>query len=179
LNFKYKTNWVVITGAPSSGKTSVINALAARGFTVRPETARAVFDRRVAGGETLQQIRADNVLFQHQIIAEKIALEKSLDPAARVFLDRGMPDSMTYFRLAGLDVAEAAGAACLNRYVAVFVFDRLPVVQDGMRTEDEATAARLDRDLESDYKALGYDPVRVPVMPIEARADFVIAKLGA
>jgi predicted ATPase len=178
LNFKNKTNWVAITGAPSSGKTSVINVLAARGFHVQPETARAVIERRLAGGETLERIRADNTTLQYQIMHDKIALEAGLDPGARVFLDRGMPDSISYFRLFGIDVADPVAESRRNRYAAVFLFDPLPMVHDAVRSEDPAVAIRLDRDIEADYRMLGYDVVRVPVMPVEARADFIIARLG-
>jgi predicted ATPase len=90
------TNWVVITGAPSSGKTSVIDALALRGYAVQGEVARAVIERHLKEGKTLAEIRRDESALQREMLEEKIALEKSLDPAALVFLDRAMDDSITY-----------------------------------------------------------------------------------
>ena len=121
-------------------------------------------DIRADGGKALQQT----------ILDLKSAREAELDPAEVVFLDRGLPDSLAYFRLAGLDVAAAMQASRQNRYDAVFLFDRLPIVQDGVRVEDEAMAAHIDEMLMQDYRALGYDPVRVPVMPVEKRADFIL-----
>lgn len=169
------TEWVVITGAPSSGKTSVVNVLKSRGYTVQDEVARTYLEDCMAAGKSMSDIRADGgKILQQAILDVKTAREAELDPAEVVFLDRGLPDSMAYFRLAGLDVEAAVQASRKYRYDAVFLFDRLPVVQDGVRVEDEAVAAHIDEMLMQDYKALGYDPVRVPVMPVEKRADFIL-----
>lgn len=170
-----RTEWVVITGAPSSGKTSVVNALKSRGYPVQDEVARAYLNACMAEGKTMADIRADGgKALQGAILDLKTQREAALAPTELVFLDRGLPDSLAYFRLAGLDVAAAMQASRRNRYDAVFLFDRLPIVQDGVRVEGEAMAARIDEMLMQDYKALGYDPVRVPVMPVEKRADFIL-----
>lgn len=177
--FEINTSWIVITGAPSSGKTSVINALTARGYNVQDEVARELIEECLRHGLSLGDIKADGgKQLQEDILRIKSSREKQLAPLDTVFMDRGMPDSITYFRLAGLDT-DAAMAACRRfRYHAVFIFDRLPVVSDGIRSEDEATAVQIDRMLMTDYQSLGYAPVRVPVMPVSARADFILQKLG-
>lgn len=174
-NVTQDTEWIVITGAPSSGKTSVINDLKARGYQVQDEVAREYIEACISRGLSLQEIRADGgVELQRQILRLKLAREAVLPPDEIVFLDRGVPDSMTYFRLAGLDVAAAQEASARFRYDAVFIFDRLPVVPDGVRVEDEIMAGEIDQMLMQDYRSLGYDPVRVPVMPIAKRTDFIL-----
>jgi predicted ATPase len=174
-----ETNWVVITGGPSSGKTSVILELARRGFATTEETAREIIEERMALGMTLAEARADVAGLQREILARNLAREDALDPAALVFLDRGIGDSMAYYPLAGLEVGPVIAAASRFRYRAVFVFDPLPVQQDRVRTESQEQAAKIGAAAEEGYRALGYDPVRVPVMPIEARADFILEKLKA
>ncbi len=178
--FQHDTNWCVITGAPSSGKTSVIEALKKRGFAVENEVARELIEEALQDGRSLAQIRNHPSRLQHDILSVSVAREEELDPGALVFLDRGLPDSITYLRLAGhAHPADALAAARLFRYRAVFIFDRLPVVKDDVRTEDAALAEKIDKMLEEDYRAVGYDPVRVPVMPIAARTDFVLEKCRA
>lgn len=172
------TNWVAISGAPSSGKTSVIEALARRGYTTAGETARALISEKMSGGLTLAEVRADTQKLQSEILARNAAREAALDPAQLIFLDRAVGDSMTYFPLAGLDTAPVQEAASRFRYRAVFIFDRLPFLRDEVRSEDEAAAAKMDALAEEGYRALGYDPVRVPVLPIEERADFILRHLG-
>ncbi len=175
--FKYKTNWCVITGAPSSGKTSVIKELAHRGYAIQAEVARELIELGISRGLSLGDIRRDAKDLQKSILEVTLAREMALDLKTTIFLDRGLPDSITYFKLAGLEGAEAVAASLLFQYRAVFIFDRLPIIKDDVRTEDEALANRIDRMLEEDYKSVGYDPVRVPVLPIEQRADFVLKEL--
>ena len=177
--FKNKTGWCVITGAPSSGKTSVISELAQRGFAIQDEVARELIERGLSGGRTLADIRQDAKSLQTRILEVTLAREMVLDTKATIFLDRGLPDSITYFRLAGLDGFEARVASYLFEYRAVFIFDRLPVVKDAVRTEDEKLANKIDGMLEEDYRSIGYIPIRVPVMPIAQRADFVLENMGA
>lgn len=176
-HFKNKTNWCVITGAPSSGKTSVINELAKRGFEIQGEVARELIELGMSQGRTVADIRRDAPALQKAILKVVLARESELDIKKTVFLDRGLPDSITYFKLAGLDGIEAAEISMLFQYHAVFIFDRLPLKKDGVRTEDEALAAKIDAALEADYRSVGYRPVRVPVLSIEKRADFVLEYL--
>lgn len=181
LNFQYKTNWCVITGAPSSGKTSVIEELAHRGYAIQNEVARELIEECLKKGHSLQQVRGNGHAardLQRRILELKLAREMALDTKTLVFTDRGQPDSITYFRLAGLDTLEAEAASRLFQYRAVFIFDRLPIVQDNVRTEDEEQARKIDQMIEEDYKNAGYAPVRVPVMPVAARADFILKHLG-
>jgi predicted ATPase len=174
LNFKNKTNWCVITGAPSSGKTSVINELAKRGFETQQEVARELIELGMSQGQSLTDIRRNAAELQKGILEVALAREMGLDLKNTVFLDRGLPDSITYFKLAGLDGIEAAAVSRLFEYRAVFIFDRLPLVKDDVRTEDNELAAKIDAMLESDYRSVGYRPIRVPVLSIEKRADFVL-----
>jgi predicted ATPase len=172
--FKYKTNWCVITGAPSSGKTSVIKELAHRGFPIQGEVARELIEMSMNHGRTLEEIRKNVSRLQKEILEIALAREMALDVKALIFMDRGLPDSITYFKLAGLDGIEALATSHLFRYRAVFIFDRLPVVKDSIRTESEAIADKIDKMLEEDYRTVGYTPIRVAVMPVAERADFIL-----
>lgn len=180
-NFIHETNWVAITGAPSSGKTSVIEELARRGFATQCEVARELIEALLKDGKSISEIREtpkNAQELQRRIIDLKFAREKALDPERLVFMDRGMADSITYFRIAGLDTDEAERMSRIFRYKTVFLFDRLPLVKDGARIESEVEAARIDKMLEEDYRVLGYEPLRIPVMPITARADFILQSLS-
>lgn len=170
------TNWCVITGAPSSGKTSVIDELKRRGHAVDNEVARELIEKLMAAGKSLADIRASTESvqeLQRNILATKSAREDALDPKKLIFMDRGMGDSVTYFRLANLDPTAAIAACGRFRYKHVFLFDRLPLKKDNIRTESNTDAERIDKMLEADYEELGYKVMRIPVMPIEARADFI------
>lgn len=180
IKFKYETNWCVITGAPSSGKTSVIDELARRGYPIQTEVARELIEECLRHGMTLAEIRSSAYVqeLQQKILRFKIAREMALDVSKLVFADRGTPDSIVYFRKASLAIEEAVKASSIYKYKAVFMLDRLPLVKDGVRTESDDQAADIGRLIEEAYHALGYELTRVPVLPIPARADFILQKLG-
>jgi len=171
------TNWVVLTGAPCSGKTSVICELERRGFQVKHEVARALIDTALAQGRSLEAIRADEAAFEGRILARKVKIENNLPPQALIFLDRAIPDSIAYFKYAGLDITVPLSKSRLFRYKRVLFFDRLRIEKDAVRIEDDAAASRLECLLLECYQDLGYPVSRVPLLPVERRADWILSHL--
>jgi predicted ATPase len=170
-----ETRWCVLTGAPSSGKTTVLERFAARGYRCHREVARLYIEEELARGRRLEEIRGEEGSFQRSIIPKKLALEDRGSPAEITFWDRALPDSISYFRLAGLDPAELLPLCRLRHYARVFVFDPLPPVADYARVETGGSIWRLDEWLEQDYHELGYEVIRVPVSSISAREAFVMS----
>ena len=171
------TNWYVITGAPCSGKTSVIDELEQRGFRVVHEIARAYVDRQLKKGKRLGQIKADALRFERQILLEKLHIEAALPKNDIVFLDRAVPDSIAYFRLEGLDPSEPLKKSRMVRYKKVFLFERLTFLKDPVRSENDRLADRIDRLIEDGYHELNYEIVRVPLLPVAERTDFILKHL--
>lgn len=169
-----ETNWYVITGAPCSGKSAVIQMLAQRGFEVVHETARAFIDSQLACGYTLEKIKSDILSFERHILIEKVRIEKRLPRQQIHFLDRAVPDSVAYYQIEGLDGTEPLSYSRHVRYKGVFLFERLAFETDAVRTEDSELAERIELLLEKCYQQLGYTINRVPVMPIERRVEWVL-----
>jgi predicted ATPase len=53
----------------------------------------------------------------------------------------------------------------------------LTFLKDRVRVENEKTAARLHFMIEQSYGMLGYFPVKVPVLPVKKRAEFILQHL--
>jgi predicted ATPase len=170
------TLWCVVTGAPCSGKTTVLQALEQLGYRVIPEVGRALIENQLALGRPLEDIKQDQS-FRRNVVATKIQIEQDLLPEDFVFMDRALPDSITFGRAAGVDTSEVFAASQKFRYKHVFFFDRLPMQNDGIRFEDDRTAAHLDHQLQLDYRSLGYDLIRVPLMTVEERVAFILNHL--
>ena len=168
------TNWYVITGAPCSGKSAVIQTLAQRGFKVVQEAARGYIDSQLASGLTLEEIKSDILSFERHILLEKVRIEAALPKNRLHFLDRAVPDSVAYFQLEGLDRDEPLGYSRQIRYKGIFLFERLTFESDAVRTEDNELAGQIELLLEKCYRQLGYTIMRVPVMPVGRRADWVL-----
>ena len=168
------TNWHVITGAPCSGKTSVIKEIERRGIRVIHEVARNYIDRQLGKGLRLEEIKADVLQFERHILQEKIRIEEALTETEPVFFDRGVPDSIAYYHLEGLDPAEPLTYSRRTRYRRVFFFERFDFLQDEVRSEDAMLAAKLNDLLLAAYAQIGYDVIRVPVMTVADRTDLVL-----
>lgn len=171
------TNWYVITGAPCSGKTSVINALEQKGFRVEHEVARAYIDEELHQGKSLEQIKADPYQFENHIFLTKLKIEASLPQDDIVFLDRAVPDSIAYFQLEGLDPGQPLEKSRLVRYKKIFLFERLIFLEDGVRSEDDPLAERIDYLLKAAYRKLNYEIVHVPAISVEKRTAFILERL--
>lgn len=176
--FGIQTNWHVITGAPCCGKTTLIRQLAMKGFKTVTEVGREFVEREIAQGLTLEEIRANGIAFDRVIKELQLRVERGLRPEDVLFLDRGLPDSLAFFRLAGLDPNEILPECFHHRYASVFILERFTTQKDCARIEDDLTAEFLGNWHAHDYSSLGYDVVRVPVLPPEERLAFVLERLS-
>jgi len=174
-----QTNWYVITGGPSSGKTTTISLLKARGYATTPEMARTIIEEEMAAGRTLEEIRADGDAFQIKILHRQQQLEAGLNPDDVIFLDRGTPDGLAYERFLGLTPnPELVTASAAATYRKVFVLDLLPIENDGGRLENEIEQRQIQDQILVTYRELGFDVVTVPVMTLDERAQYILDRLS-
>ena len=172
------TNWCVITGGPSSGKTTTVNILKARGYRTTIEHARHFLDTQRITGRTVAEIRSNQAAFQRGVLEMQIEQEAMLDAEKLVFLDRALPDALAYYRLLGLPPdPRLLGALPSASYRKVFLLDLLPLVKDYARTEDEAAQQRIHMLLGEVYLELGHPVVTVPPLGPDERVDYILAHL--
>jgi predicted ATPase len=172
-----KTEWIVITGAPCSGKSSVISNLELRGYPVVHEVAGAYINELLESGKSIQEIKADKLTFERTILHRKLAIEAVLSENEIIFLDRALPDSIAYFKSEGLDPSEPLEKSRIIRYRKIFHFQKLLFENDHVRNENDRMAENLDRLLKQSYELLSYPVVDVPVLTIEQRVDFILERL--
>lgn len=171
-------NWYVITGAPSSGKTTLVNALKERGYAISEESARTYILEELGKGKVLTEIRKDILAFQREILKRVVEKESKLNKNEVVFLDRGVPDTRGFLMYNNVTEPEDVKSIIDKvSYKKAFILDPLPLTQDEVRTEDAEAIKGLDRTLENTYKGLEIPLVRVPVMSNEERVDFVLRNL--
>lgn len=171
-----KTEWIVLTGAPNSGKSSVLERLAFLGHHVVPENARLFIDQEVSKGRTIEEIRSDEREFQRRVFTLNREVANRFPPDKLIFFDRGLGDSVAYFDVHGMDIQPAVDAAKSVLYRKVFLFERLLSQRNEMG--DEKIADKIERAIERAYTDLGYDIVRVPAAPIPERTDLILKALS-
>lgn len=173
-----ENNWYVITGAPSSGKTTIINLLKNKGFNVVYEMARIYIDQKISEGKKIEEIRGDEATFQEKILKLKIEAEKKLSKEEITFFDRGIPDSDAYATLRGARQNDFLKQAIIHsRYKKVFLLDLLEYEKDYARTETLEEQTKIHNLLEESYRKTNVDIVRVSVMPPAERLDFILNNL--
>jgi predicted ATPase len=168
----------VITGGPSSGKTTTVNILKSRGYKTTIEDAGHYIDLQRITGRKIEDIRRNKAVFQRTVVDLQVQQEGLLDPNELVFLDRAIPDSLAYYRFTGLEPTEKLlGAVAKCSYKKVFIMDLLPLDHDYARTEDDLDQMQINELITEVYEAMAAPVVRVPVLEAEARADFILANL--
>ena len=179
IPYKIQTNWHVIMGAPSCGKTTLINLLSERGYRTVPETARLWIEDQVNQGNTIESIFADPQKLQRIIEAKQLEIEQNMDPESTFFLDSAVPGSLAWFRVFGMDPNEILLDCFQHRYASVFILEKLPYHLNGLRIGDEVLPSFIDEWHSRDFHSLGYQVVRVPVLPPEERLDFVLDNINS
>ena len=170
----------MITGAPCSGKTTLVDYLeSSHGIIGKNRTvAREYIEEELAKGRDKFEIRDDQVLHQKRIFDRKMEHANSLDPLETVMHDYGIPDSIAFNNFVGIEsTAELVLAFELIRYGHIFILDSVEFLDDSVRTESAEDQAAIDAHIEETYRSLGYQPIRVPAVTVEARAQQIIAAL--
>lgn len=179
----HHNHFFVLTGGPGSGKTTLIEVLRGRGFATTDEAGRGVIREEVeAGGDALPWIDRERFawrMFEWELKSYRQA-QREGGPA---FFDRGLPDTIGYLRLEGLDVPAAMEEEALRLRYASPVFIAPPWKDiygtDEERRQDWALAVRTYETMAQTYEALGYALCELPRASVEDRAAFLIEATGA
>ena len=169
----------VLTGGPCTGKTTLLEELGKRGFQIVPEVPRLVMkEEQSKGGSILPWI--DLPGFEKIVFERQVEFESKLNDRPEAFLDRGIPDILSYHKVNSLaPPEELIRSAERNKYDGVFLLDKLPFFEnDPERKEDPEMAEKIHQTIRETYGELGYDVIDVPPLSIEERAKFIIEKLS-
>lgn len=182
-----EVNWinrfVVITGGPGSGKTSLIEALQRAGYARSVEAGRAIIQNQVAIGGLALPWRNRELFAELMLSWEIRSYEIAKQERGPVFFDRGVPDIMGYLRLCNLPIPEhVRKAADIFRYhQSVFITPPWQEIfgQDHERKQDFDEAVRTYQAMVATYNECGYELVEVPCVPVAERVQFIVRRFQA
>jgi len=166
----------VITGGPGAGKTTILNALAERGYRYAAESARAIIRERLASGLSP---RPPLEQFGHEILQRDIARYRETRVTDHpVFFDRGIVDALGILHQQHAISLEEAEA-----YVRSFPYNKvvllMPAWEAIYRTDSErdqtfAEAIQVFEELRTWYARWGYETIEVPRTAIDQRVNFIL-----
>lgn len=169
--------YFVLTGGPGCGKTTLIEALHTLGFRTIPEVARDIIKEQMeTGGDALpwkNRERYTQLMLERSIVSYQEAAQNN-SPA---FFDRGLPDTLCYGRLIGLEISTAMEQAAWNyRYhKSVFLLPPWKAIYttDSERKQDWAEAVRTHTVMAETYQEYGYSIIEVPKKTVQERIAFL------
>lgn len=171
-------NWYVITGGPSTGKTTLINMLNEKGYNTTIEHARHYIDTMLDKGKTVDEIRKNKIKFQQNILKMQIDQENSISKKQMYFLDRAIPDALAYYEFLNIEVDKLLNQAIKScNYKKIFILDKLPLIKDYARIENKNDQTIIHDLITKVYYSLPFPVVRVPVLNPEERVKFILTNL--
>ncbi|HFF3350061.1 TPA: AAA family ATPase [Legionella pneumophila] len=177
-NVTIKPNFFILTGGPGSGKTSVLTALAQKGFLTVPEVGRKIIkEQQLIAGNAIHTGDRDTFL--------ELMLRYSLEDYQQmqqertaVFFDRGIPDLYSYAKaFCHKENSQVNHAVEQYRYCQiVFLFPPWEEIytNDRERQQDFREAMQTYMALKEGYQHCGYTLIEVPFLPVEGRVNSIL-----
>lgn len=182
---------IVITGAPGTGKTAVIDALEASGFfcfheIIRKMTAAAKQEnsKNTAVSNPLLFVK-DPMAFNTRLLQlrkEDYNQAKNHADIDLFFYDRGMPDVLAYMDYFNQNYPKSFMDECKTYcYDTVFIMPpwREIYSSDNERLETFEEAEALDKHLSKTYEDLAYNVIIVPKTTIANRVNFILNTINS
>lgn len=167
----------MLTGAPCSGKTTVLQRLERQGYKRIPDAEKLYAGSSLHKVPPSSPVRHDDCAFQRHVVMLRSNIESILGPGELIFFDGGLPDSISYFRLARLDPFGVIESCKRFFYHRVFILDPINFEWNGAPVTADECAAFLDLQLEIDYRELGYEVIRIPAVSVEKRIELILKSL--
>lgn len=186
---------VILSGCSGGGKSTLLTALAQRGFRTVEEPGRRIVAEEVRhGGKALPWVDLEAFARRAMHVAEqdRAALRAHIDEAHTtwdhadgdqadwVFFDRGLIDAAVALETAtGIPAATSLNSSPRFQ-TQVFLTPPWPEIYraDAERQHSLTEAREEYHRLLKAYCALGYTPVILPKTDVETRANFVLEQLS-
>ncbi len=171
----------VISGCSGGGKSTLIAALAGRGFQTFPEPGRIIVKEEMAtGGSALPW--KDTTAFATRAIAMSLANWRASGPGLS-FHDRCFIDQLSWFASTGTELPpDNSEIAVTHRFeTTVFLVPPWPDLyqSDDERRHDLAAAIREYEALRHFYPSCGYTITELPRTKVAERVSFILARTTA
>ena len=177
----------VIAGAPCSGKSTLVKALAEMGFKMVPETAEEVIRAAVESGVSVEEQRLmDPVGFQMDLLRKDFHLfDKILSDEGEglasggdgiVIADTSFIETLVFSARAGIEISPRVQDWLMKkRYTNVFFLASSTSYENtAVRMESQQVALEISREVEEAYKRFGYQLLVIPAeMSLSERCHFV------
>jgi len=173
------TKRIVISGAPGTGKTSIIKELSNRGYKCHPEISREIIANQLKTSGTITPWQDLNT-FSELVIEGRLKQFESATTKLE-FYDRGIIDSIAYLLKDKISITNKWQQIASNNAYFSKVFITPPweaiYCKDNERKEDFETAMEIHQYMIEAYELYSYEVCIIPKMSINERIDFIISQI--
>jgi len=179
--YSAERKWVILTGGPGVGKTSLVDHFARHGYHVIHEAATDLIRERLA--EKIEQPWNQDG-FNMSVLQLLIHRQAAAEGATLVFMDRSPIDVLTYSFLQN-DRAHDQITDLVDHLIdeqpyhkTVFLIENLgDCEQNEVRPETLDEALRIESHIEDHYRRYNFEVIRIPRASIEERANLILQHL--
>jgi predicted ATPase len=170
---------IIITGAPCSGKTTILQSLANMGYCTFDESAREIIKQELLKGSDVLPWQNLNA-FSRTVLPFQIENHQNAGKGLN-FYDRGIPDIAAYQQKSNQPVFEELQQA-INSYryhKTVFITPPWKEIyeNDSERKESFEEAITIHKFLVKSYSENDYELVEIPKLKLEERLNFILEYL--
>ena len=167
-----------LIGGPCTGKSTLCDELAVRGYEIVPEGARQIIlEQQVIEAHTpsVAKLPWTNFAAFEELVLERQLLLEDRVKTDNAFLDRGILDVIAYCKMGNVTIpASLSRLQTRNRYTHIFLLEQVPYRNDAQRTETPEQAALVHTAIANVYREFGYNLIHLPVMSVQQRADKIL-----
>lgn len=180
---------IVITGAPGTGKTSVIKALEDMAYYCFHEIIRDMTAKARQEEISTEHVSNPLVFVKDPYTFNQGLLYGRLDQFNKAeklndrlcFFDRGIPDVLAYMDFFNQKYEDDFTKVCqANRYDHIFILPPWEEIytSDHERLETFKESEEIHEFLFETYKRFGYNPITVPKTTVLKRVYFILEQLN-
>jgi len=174
-------NRIVITGAPGTGKTSIINFLKSKGYTCFEEFSRTLIkskcEYRVGDSFFKKQKIFNTKIIEKRIIQYNDSKKITNSKDNLIFFDRCIYDTYAYQKLEDNSFSFPQGKY-IYKYQKVFILSPWEeiYVNDNERLESFNKSKDIDKYIRLTYNHYNLMPNNVSKASLKNRVDYILSK---
>ena len=168
----------ILSGAPGSGKSTLIDAIATQGIPVMREVSRSVIIQEQAQQQDGMPWK-DVERFSELVFQQTVAMLEADNEA--LLCDRSLIDNIAYLQHAQKPIPQKLAAFSFDQFYHQTVFFTLPwkeiYTTDPQRPESFEEQCALSQSLQKAYLQYGFELIQVPFQGITERVDFILNQI--
>ena len=169
----------VITGAPGTGKTTIINSLKKNHYCTEEISRELIAEQISIGGNILPW--KDQIAFENKIAHRRYKQYLDSPENCICFFDRSSVDCIAY-----LNNNKLESTSQINQIIKNCIFNKTvfytPIwkeiyTNDSERKESIESAITIEKSLLYTYNFFGYTLIEIPKLTTGERVDFILSKI--